>query len=63
MVGDSAEDDVRGADAYGCGAVLRDRFGRAADARVPRIESLAELPAALGLGSAAPGLRPASPPR
>jgi HAD superfamily hydrolase (TIGR01509 family) len=56
MVGDSAEDDVRGALACGCGGILLDRAGRAADVQMPRIESLAELPAALGL-------RPASPPR
>lgn len=56
MVGDSAEDDVRGALACGCGAILLDRGGRATGVPVPRIGSLAELPAALGL-------RPASPPR
>jgi putative hydrolase of the HAD superfamily len=56
MVGDSAEDDVRGALACGCGAILLDRAGRAVGVPAPRIESLAELPAALGL-------RPASPPR
>lgn len=49
MVGDSVEDDVQGAVACGCGAILLDRAGRAAGAPVPRIESLAELPAALGL--------------
>ncbi len=49
MVGDSAEEDVRGAQAVGCGAILLDRAGRAADLSLPRIESLAELPAALGL--------------
>jgi putative hydrolase of the HAD superfamily len=49
MVGDSVEDDVRGAVSCGCGAILLDRAGRAAGAPVPRIESLAELPAALGL--------------
>jgi putative hydrolase of the HAD superfamily len=49
MVGDSIEDDVRGALACGCGAVLLDRAGRAGGTPVPRIESLAELPAALGL--------------
>jgi len=49
MVGDSVEDDVQGAVACGCGAILLDRSGRAAVAPVPRIESLAELPAALGL--------------
>lgn len=49
MVGDSVEDDVKGAVAYGCGAILLDRGGRAAGAPLPRIESLAELPAALSL--------------
>ena len=48
MVGDSVEDDVRGALACGCGAILLDRAGRAAGVPAPRIESLAELPAALG---------------
>jgi putative hydrolase of the HAD superfamily len=49
MVGDSAEDDVSGALACGCGAILLDRGGRAVGASLPRIESLAELPAALSL--------------
>jgi len=49
MVGDSVEDDVEGAVACGCGAILLDRSGRAAGAPLPRIESLAELPAALSL--------------
>ena len=49
MVGDSVEDDVRGALACGCPAILLDRAGRRRDLDVPRIESLAELPAALGL--------------
>jgi HAD superfamily hydrolase (TIGR01549 family) len=49
MVGDSAEDDVSGALACGCGAILLDRSGRAAGALLPRIESLAELPAALSI--------------
>ncbi|MFA4966425.1 MAG: HAD family hydrolase [Thermoleophilia bacterium] len=48
MVGDSVEDDVRGALAYGCGAILLDRAGRF-DLPLPTIRSLAELPAALGL--------------
>lgn len=48
MVGDSVEDDVRGALAYGCGAVLLDRAGRY-ELPLPTIRSLAELPAALGL--------------
>jgi putative hydrolase of the HAD superfamily len=48
MVGDSPDDDVAGARAVGMRALLLDRarrFPRAED----RIESLAELPAALGL--------------
>lgn len=49
MVGDSVEDDVEGALACGCPAILLDRSGRRQDVTVPRIESLAELPAALGL--------------
>ena len=49
MVGDSVEDDVKGAAACGCPAILLDRGGRRRDLAVPRIESLAELPAALGL--------------
>jgi HAD superfamily hydrolase (TIGR01549 family) len=49
MVGDSVEDDVEGAVAYGCAGILLDRSGRRRDADLPRIESLAELPAALGL--------------
>ncbi len=49
MVGDSIEDDVEGAIACGCGAILLDRSGRAVGAPLPRIGSLAELPAALGL--------------
>jgi len=49
MVGDSAEDDVSGALACGCGAILLDRGGRAVGAPLPRIESLAELPAALSI--------------
>ena len=52
MVGDSVEDDVKGAVACGCAAILLDRAGRRADADVPRIQSLAELPAALGLPAA-----------
>jgi HAD superfamily hydrolase (TIGR01549 family) len=51
MVGDSVEDDVNGALACGCPAILLDRGGRRRDLDVPRIESLAELPAALGLPS------------
>lgn len=49
MVGDSVEDDVEGALAVGSGAILLDRSGRRRDLAVPRIGSLAELPAALGL--------------
>jgi HAD superfamily hydrolase (TIGR01549 family) len=49
MVGDSMEDDVDGALAAGSAAILLDRSGRRRDLAVPRIESLAELPAALGL--------------
>ncbi|MGE5229033.1 MAG: HAD family hydrolase [Deltaproteobacteria bacterium] len=49
MVGDSVEDDVEGAVACGCPAILLDRSGRRRGLPVPRIESLAELPAALGL--------------
>jgi HAD superfamily hydrolase (TIGR01549 family) len=49
MVGDSLEDDVAGALACGCGAILLDRGGRATRVALPRIESLAELPAALSL--------------
>ncbi len=48
MVGDSPEDDVAGARAVGMRAVLVDRARRFPDA-ADRIESLAELPAALGL--------------
>jgi len=49
MVGDSVEDDVDGALACGCPAILLDRSGRRRELAIPRIESLAELPAALGL--------------
>jgi putative hydrolase of the HAD superfamily len=49
MVGDSMGDDVQGALACGCGAILLDRHGRLEGAPVPRIASLLELPAALGL--------------
>ena len=49
MVGDSVEDDVKGAEACGCPAILLDRAGRRRDIDAPRIETLAELPAALGL--------------
>lgn len=49
MVGDSVEDDVKGALACGCAAVLLDRGGRHAGVPLPRIQSLAELPAALSI--------------
>jgi len=48
MVGDSPEDDVRGAVACGMGAVLIDRAGRY-DLPLLTIRSLADLPATLGL--------------
>jgi HAD superfamily hydrolase (TIGR01662 family) len=47
MVGDSPEDDVAGARAVGMRALLLDREGRFPD-EPARIESLAELPGALG---------------
>jgi HAD superfamily hydrolase (TIGR01662 family) len=49
MVGDSVEDDVKGALACGLRAILLDRGGRFAPLPLPRIESLAELPAVLGI--------------
>jgi HAD superfamily hydrolase (TIGR01493 family) len=55
MVGDSLRDDVEGALACGCSAILLDRAGRAAGAPLPRITSLLELPAALSI-AAVPGL-------
>jgi HAD superfamily hydrolase (TIGR01509 family) len=48
MVGDSLEDDVRGALACGCAAILLDRAGRH-EVALPTIASLLELPPALGL--------------
>ncbi len=48
MVGDTLADDVEGALALGMRAILLDRDRRHPD-RAGRIESLAELPAALGL--------------
>src|SRR5665647_2608724 len=39
MVGDSVEDDVKGALACGCRAILLDRGGRFAGVPLPRIES------------------------
>jgi HAD superfamily hydrolase (TIGR01549 family) len=48
MVGDSPSDDVAGARAVGMRALLLDRAGRF-PAEPERIDSLAELPAALGL--------------
>jgi HAD superfamily hydrolase (TIGR01549 family) len=49
MVGDSPEDDVEGARASGIRAILLDRAGRFPE-HEERIESLSELPAAIGLG-------------
>jgi HAD superfamily hydrolase (TIGR01549 family) len=49
MVGDSVEDDVKGAVACGCPAILLDRAGRSQGLTIPRIESLDDLPAALSL--------------
>ena len=46
MVGDSVEDDVKGALACGCRAILLDRDRRFAGVPLARIESLADLPAA-----------------
>jgi putative hydrolase of the HAD superfamily len=43
MVGDSLENDVRGAQAVGIEAVLVDRSGRHASAGVPRVRSLTQL--------------------
>lgn len=48
MVGDSLEDDIEGARACGVRAILLDRSGRHRELD-DRIESLDELPAALGL--------------
>jgi len=52
MVGDTIADDVEGARAVGMRAILLDRDDRHPDFE-PRIRTLAELPAALGLGSGA----------
>jgi putative hydrolase of the HAD superfamily len=49
MVGDSLGDDIEGARALGMRAVLLDRDGAHPDVE-PRISTLAELPAVLGLG-------------
>lgn len=49
MVGDSLEDDVEGALACGCRAVLLDRAGRHPGSSQPRLESLAGLPALMAL--------------
>jgi FMN phosphatase YigB (HAD superfamily) len=49
MVGDSVHDDVQGARALGIRAFLLDREGRFPGAE-DRLESLLELPDALGLG-------------
>ena len=54
MVGDSIGDDVEGALACGCAAILLDRAGRAAGTELPAIHSLFDLPAALGLPVTAP---------
>ena len=51
MVGDSYEDDIEGARALGLRVFLLDRDGRAPDVE-ERIDSLHELPAALGLAAA-----------
>jgi len=48
MVGDTIEDDIDGARAIGMRAILLDRAGR--HLGLERIESLRELPAALGFG-------------
>jgi HAD superfamily hydrolase (TIGR01662 family) len=48
MVGDTVEDDIDGALALGMRAVLVDRLGRRPDFQ-PRIDTLAGLPAVLGL--------------
>ena len=56
MVGDSVGDDVEGALACGCAAILLDRDGRAAGTDLPAIRSLLDLPAALSLTAAAPAL-------
>jgi HAD superfamily hydrolase (TIGR01509 family) len=50
MVGDDLEDDVAGAVAVGCRAVLLDRGGRR-DVALPTIRSLVELPGLLGLSA------------
>jgi putative hydrolase of the HAD superfamily len=54
MVGDSVEDDVKGALACGMGAVLLDRAGRH-DLPLPTIRTLADLPGMLGLEPPGPG--------
>ncbi|WP_167218682.1 HAD hydrolase-like protein [Kribbella shirazensis] len=43
MVGDSLENDVRGAQAVGSGAVLVDRSDEHANAGVPRVRSLTQV--------------------
>jgi len=50
MVGDQVEDDLEGARAIGMRAILLDRSGIHPEIE-PRLESLFELPAALGLSS------------
>jgi putative hydrolase of the HAD superfamily len=59
MVGDNLDDDVRGGQRSGCGAILLDRDGRH-ELDVPTIRSLAELPAALGLEPSPAGAKPVS---
>lgn len=49
MVGDNYEDDIKGAQAYGCRAILLDRDGTMRGSPMPRIATLAELPAAIGI--------------
>jgi FMN phosphatase YigB (HAD superfamily) len=48
MIGDTIADDIEGALALGMRAILVDRDGRHEDFE-PRVESLSELPALLGL--------------
>ena len=53
MVGDTIADDIEGARAIGMRAILLDREGMYAEFE-PRIESLNELPEALGLALRGP---------
>jgi len=57
MVGDSYVDDIAGARALGMRAILLDRDGRHPD-EADRIDTLLALPAALGLATLRPMLRP-----